>query len=187
MGLAGKEASFFRNVDLWSPPPHGMEGAYFSKQSTVAQATIGTVGNEQVERGLQQIAQGGVPLTLDDVWQALAGDGVDRMGWFFDEVVRGQGIAAPRLEEVTVTERPDGWQVHVELVNDGDATTVVPLRFSGAQGVRAVRVRLEAGGRAIVDEDLDILPDQVLIDPDGEIVQQYVLSGQRWTVQGGVQ
>jgi hypothetical protein len=185
--LVGHPANFFQLVDLWSAPAAAHGEAYQDKLDIVAKAVIGTLGAEQVERGLQSIVADQVQLTRDSVWRALAGDRSDELSWFYDEVICGQRIASPLLESVSVTERPDGWRIRISLVNDGGATTVVPLRVSGAQGVRAIEVRLEANGAALVEENLNMLPDQVQIDPNGEIVRRKVLSRVRWTRQGGVQ
>jgi hypothetical protein len=188
LALGNLEENAFRSVSLQQPvvASRDYSNRYGGKLATVTTAMISLLGSEQVEAGLQRMAEGHGVLTVDEVWQELAADRVDELTWFRDEVLLGSQVPAPRLTDVVSEETDVGWLLHITLVNEGDAFTVVPLRLVCAGEKSTIRVKMPAGQQVTVTRASAQQPEQVVLDPDGTVLRRAIRHGNRWRRGQGV-
>jgi hypothetical protein len=182
-----KPAVWVRAVRLPEPPSPGQDEAYDHKLSVVAKAALQALGVEQVELGFDTLAQGTGELDLEQLWAALADERRAELVWFERDLLLGRGLAAPRLDSVASERVGAGFLLRAELTNEGDAATVVPVKVISAVAPRTERVALAARGRARLELELAVAPEQLLIDPDRETLRQKTVGGERWTRWGGLQ
>jgi hypothetical protein len=188
LDLGNLEENAFRSISLQQPVATGWEAnkRLGGKLTTVTTAIINLLGSEQVEAGLHRLAEGHGKLTVDDVWQELAAERVDELTWFRDEVLYGSQVPAPRLSGVASEETDTGWLVHMTLVNDGDAYTVVPLRLICGGDKLTIRVDMPPQQQVTVTRASAQQPEQVVLDPDGIVLRRALRHGNRWRRGQGV-
>jgi hypothetical protein len=121
--------------------------------------------------------------SLHDVRQTLAGERTAELEWFWREVILGRGLAAPIIENVDLRQTAVSWELEMTLANTGDAFIEVPLRLHGPGGSETFRVALAAGERKVVTRSFAQPPDQILVDPDRDMVRRQIAPqpGSRWT------
>jgi hypothetical protein len=180
-----------REIDLDGPaqPTASYWERYKIKLNFVSLATLSLLGPERVEEGLEALGAGQGALDVDEIWRALAGGRAQELGWFKEQMLLGKGLAKPLLQAVEVEERSGNWKITVAVINEGDAYLPVPVRIYASNHRHTVTIPVEAGRIAEASLTIDEPPDQILLDPDCEVLRQRLKSGDsrlRWTRKEGI-
>ncbi len=184
--VLGLEYQFaFEAVDLTDCSGDQPSDLYMRKLKIVVAAVTTALGTERIASGLSELAAGDGPLTLDELWRALAGARQAELAWLGREVLMGSQIATPELRKVSVTEAMGGFEVQVTLVNKGRAFTRVPVSIVTPGGRHDFAADIEPEGQGMVSATLPLAPTAVLLDPDHQVVRARVLATS-WTPAGGI-